>query len=45
MKIKKYLKYLNQFDEEARTVDGILFQTREEASLAKEEKIKIESIL
>ncbi|MGL6106860.1 hypothetical protein [Romboutsia sp.] len=43
--IKELDKKLNQFDEEARTVDSILFKTREEAKLAKEEKVKIESIL
>lgn len=42
--IKELDEQLNQFDIEARTVDGILFENREEASLAKEEKIKIESI-
>ncbi|MDU1454499.1 MAG: lysozyme inhibitor LprI family protein [Paeniclostridium sordellii] len=43
--IKELDEKLNQFDIEARTVNGILFKNREEATLAKEEKVKIESIL
>ncbi|AXU73217.1 TPA: hypothetical protein ACG3P4_002829 [Clostridioides difficile] len=43
--IEELDRKLNQFDIEARTVDNILFETREDANLARIEKEKIDLIL
>ncbi|WP_236873879.1 hypothetical protein [Clostridioides difficile] len=43
--IEELDRKLNQFDIEARTVDNILFETREKANLARQEKLDIESII
>ncbi|HBF6040152.1 TPA: hypothetical protein ACKO2U_002057 [Clostridioides difficile] len=43
--IEELDRKLNQFDIEARTVDNILFETREDANLARIEKEKVDLIL
>ena len=43
--IEELDRKLNQFDIEARTVDNILFETREEANLARSEKENIDLLL
>lgn len=43
--IEKLDKKLEKFDEEARTVENIIFNTREEANIAKSKKLEIKEII